>query len=83
MRQFLEGYSGICNFNYKLREGGGMCILEANPRIGADLAGDVPRERARELFELLDSRCGGRGGARAACDGASRDALRARAPCPV
>eukprot|EP00927_Polykrikos_kofoidii_P079094 TRINITY_DN75888_c0_g1_i1.p1 TRINITY_DN75888_c0_g1~~TRINITY_DN75888_c0_g1_i1.p1 ORF type:complete len:384 (-),score=70.70 TRINITY_DN75888_c0_g1_i1:51-1118(-) len=78
----LQGYSGICNFNYKVRKSdshtegvaavdgtevddnfvgdsglgsGGLCILEANTRVGGDLAVDVPRQRARELFERLDT----------------------------
>jgi len=54
MAVFLSDYSGICNFNYKVREGGSMAIFEVNTRVGADLACDVPRERARALFERLD-----------------------------
>jgi len=55
MKSFLVGYSGICNFNYKIRPSGTICIFEVNTRIGADLACDVPRPRARGLFEKLDS----------------------------
>mmetsp|Transcript_36949 Transcript_36949/g.106410 ORF Transcript_36949/g.106410 Transcript_36949/m.106410 type:complete len:350 (-) Transcript_36949:163-1212(-) len=51
---FLKDYSGICNFNYKIRPTGGMCIFEINTRVGADLACDVPRSRARILFQKLD-----------------------------
>jgi len=54
MQQFLSEYSGICNFNYKVRPSGGLCIFEINTRVGADLACDVPRRRARRLFEKLD-----------------------------
>uniref|UniRef100_A0A7S4SNW7 ATP-grasp domain-containing protein n=1 Tax=Alexandrium monilatum TaxID=311494 RepID=A0A7S4SNW7_9DINO len=55
MHSFLKGFSGICNFNYKLRASGDMCIFEVNPRVGGDLAFDVPRPRARALFEKLDA----------------------------
>lgn len=55
MRAFVCGFSGICNFNYKVRPTGDICIFEVNTRIGADLACDVPRPRARALFERLDS----------------------------
>lgn len=55
MHAFLVDYSGICNFNYKVRPSGSMCIFEVNTRVGADLACDVPRKRARALFEKLDS----------------------------
>mmetsp|Transcript_30669 Transcript_30669/g.77491 ORF Transcript_30669/g.77491 Transcript_30669/m.77491 type:complete len:385 (-) Transcript_30669:57-1211(-) len=54
MTGFLREYSGICNFNYKVRASGDMCIFEVNTRVGADLACDVPRDRARALFEKLD-----------------------------
>merc|ERR1712217_524615 len=37
MRSFLCGFSGICNFNYKLRSSGSICIFEVNPRVGGDL----------------------------------------------
>ncbi|CAJ1339659.1 unnamed protein product [Effrenium voratum] len=43
MQKLVQGYSGFINFNYKLRPDGQMCIMEANARIGADLACDVPR----------------------------------------
>jgi carbamoylphosphate synthase large subunit len=59
MRGFLRGYSGICNFNYKVREDGTLCIFEINTRVGSDLACDVPRPRARALFERLDALCVG------------------------
>jgi len=58
MTAFLQHYSGICNFNYKTRNNGEICIFEINPRIGADLAGDVPKPRAQQLFEKLDECCG-------------------------
>jgi len=54
MRELLVDYSGFCNFNYKLRSCGQICIFEANTRVGADLACDVPRPQARAMFERLD-----------------------------
>jgi hypothetical protein len=50
MTKFLAGFSGVCNFNYKVRPSGGMCIFEVNARVGADLACDVPRRRAAQFF---------------------------------
>ena len=45
----------MCNFNYKVRQDSGhMGIFEVNTRVGADLACDVPRERAKAFFEKLD-----------------------------
>lgn len=38
----------------QVRKSGSACMFEINTRVGADLACDVPRERARELFEKLD-----------------------------
>jgi len=59
MSAFLKGFSGFCNFNYKLRSRStkeeDIAILEANPRLGGDLASDAPRERARVMFEKLDA----------------------------
>lgn len=56
MQAFLQDYSGICNFNYKVRaSSGALCIFEVNTRVGADLACDVPRPLARALFERLDA----------------------------
>lgn len=60
MSRFLRDYSGICNFNYKVTPTGEMCIFEVNTRVGADLACDVPRYRARALFEKLDELSEGR-----------------------
>ena len=54
MKLFLSDFSGICNFNYKIRPDNGLCIFEVNARIGADLACDVPRRRAAAFFERLD-----------------------------
>lgn len=54
MARFLQEYDGILNFNYKQRPDGRICIFEVNTRIGADLGCDAPRERARQLFQLLD-----------------------------
>ena len=54
MKLFLAEFSGICNFNYKVRPDNGLCIFEVNARIGADLACDVPRRRAAAFFERLD-----------------------------
>ena len=55
MRKLLVGYSGICNFNYKIRPNGDMFIFEVNARIGADLACDIPRRRAAAFFNKLDT----------------------------
>ena len=56
MKGFLADFSGICNFNYKVRpDTGSMCIFEVNARVGADLACDVTRRRAAALFEKLDA----------------------------
>ena len=55
MKLFLSDFSGICNFNYKVRPNGGMCIFEVNARVGADLACDVPRMRAARFFGRLDA----------------------------
>ena len=55
MRKFVAGFSGICNFNYKVRPSGGMCIFEVNARVGADLACDIPRRRAAAFFARLDA----------------------------
>lgn len=53
--KFLVGFSGICNFNFKLREDGSMCIFEVNPRVGGDLSFDIPKPRARALLEKMDA----------------------------
>ena len=59
MKSFLTDFSGICNFNYKVRpKTGDMCIFEVNARVGADLACDVPRRRAAQFFDKLDSLSG-------------------------
>jgi len=55
MSEFLVGFTGICNFNYKLRPNGQMCIFEVNPRVGGDLVFDVPKPRVRAMFEKLDA----------------------------
>ena len=55
MALFVDEFSGICNFNYKVRPSGGMCIFEVNARVGADIACDVPRRRAAAFFRKLDS----------------------------
>lgn len=57
MHSFLVGYSGFCNFNYKIRKAGSICIFEVNARIGADLACEMPRDRAREMFQSLARLC--------------------------
>jgi len=48
-------FSGICNFNYKIRADNSLCIFEINTRVGADFACDIPRPRARAILEKLDS----------------------------
>jgi hypothetical protein len=55
MAALLDGYSGMCNVNYKLR-GDELCIFEVNTRVGGDLAMDAPPGLARTLFEALDRR---------------------------
>lgn len=55
MRAMLGPFSGICNFNYKIRPSGRMCIFEVNPRVGGDLVFDVPKRRVRVLLEKLDA----------------------------
>lgn len=47
--RLLGAYTGICNVNYKLVDGGLPKILEFNMRLGAD-SGDVP---ADELYRFL------------------------------
>lgn len=57
MRRFLANYSGFCNFNYKVRNDGKLCIFEANARVGGDLAFDIPQQwpdLAQAMFEKLD-----------------------------
>eukprot|EP00929_Paragymnodinium_shiwhaense_P096702 TRINITY_DN58394_c0_g1_i1.p1 TRINITY_DN58394_c0_g1~~TRINITY_DN58394_c0_g1_i1.p1 ORF type:complete len:557 (-),score=81.68 TRINITY_DN58394_c0_g1_i1:666-2336(-) len=54
-KKYLVDYSGICNFNYKIRSSGVLSIFEMNVRVGGDLACDAPREVAATLFERLDS----------------------------
>mmetsp|Transcript_168371 Transcript_168371/g.323483 ORF Transcript_168371/g.323483 Transcript_168371/m.323483 type:complete len:655 (+) Transcript_168371:110-2074(+) len=54
MSLIMQGFSGICNFNYKVRPNGRMVIFEVNPRVGGDLVYDVPSWRSRALFEKLD-----------------------------
>ena len=56
MRLFVRDFSGICNFNYKVRpaHAGRLAIFEINARVGGDLAVDVPRGRAAALLEQLD-----------------------------
>jgi hypothetical protein len=56
MQTLLQGYSGVCNFNYKIRAiSGEIAIFEVNTRVGGDLCDDVPRWRARAFLEKLDS----------------------------
>lgn len=58
MRSFLQGYSGFCNFNYKVLGAdtppGELCILEVNTKLGSDLARAVNWARARKFLETLD-----------------------------
>lgn len=60
LRTLLGAFSGLANFNYKVRPDGRLAIFECNPRLGADLACDVPRARAREFFERMDGRMAAR-----------------------
>lgn len=57
MSALLADYSGFCNFNYKIGADGCMRLFEANTRVGADLACDVPRGRARAMFQALHDQC--------------------------
>ena len=54
MRAIIAGFSGLCNFNYKERPDGSICVFEVNVRLGCDLACDVARERFRLVLERLD-----------------------------
>lgn len=54
-RKAVVGFSGILNFNYKLRKDGNICIFEANPRVGGDLAFDIPKPRVRAMLEKMDA----------------------------
>ena len=56
MAALVKDYTGVCNFNYKLRDAdGSLAILECNTRVGGDLAADAPRKAAKEFFEALDA----------------------------
>eukprot|EP00929_Paragymnodinium_shiwhaense_P109376 TRINITY_DN75781_c0_g1_i1.p1 TRINITY_DN75781_c0_g1~~TRINITY_DN75781_c0_g1_i1.p1 ORF type:complete len:558 (+),score=87.05 TRINITY_DN75781_c0_g1_i1:100-1773(+) len=55
MSAILTDFSGICNFNYKLRPNGDLAIFEVNPRVGGDLVFDVPKKRVRSMLEKLDA----------------------------
>ena len=55
MTALLAGYSGVANFNFKVRPSGEIAIFEVNTRVGGDLAEDVPRWRARTFLEKLDA----------------------------
>eukprot|EP00747_Dinoflagellata_sp_TGD_P093036 gnl/TRDRNA2_/TRDRNA2_165618_c0_seq1.p2 gnl/TRDRNA2_/TRDRNA2_165618_c0~~gnl/TRDRNA2_/TRDRNA2_165618_c0_seq1.p2 ORF type:complete len:142 (-),score=19.44 gnl/TRDRNA2_/TRDRNA2_165618_c0_seq1:26-451(-) len=57
MGRFLDGYSGFCNFNYKVASDGTMRIFEINARVGADLACDaswMKPELVCAMFEKLE-----------------------------
>ena len=56
METLVRDYSGFVNFNYKIRQSDQqLLIMEANARVGADLACDVPRPHACHMLELLDA----------------------------
>ena len=56
MSALVTDYTGVCNFNYKLRDAdGSLALLECNTRVGGDLAADAPRNAAKEFFEALDA----------------------------
>jgi len=46
----LRSYTGVCNVNYKTKEGT-IKILEVNARVGADL-GDAPPDKARAFLDV-------------------------------
>ena len=55
MRHLLQGFSGICNFNYKVDAASGrLKIFEINCRVGSDLACDAPTAMLRQFFAKLD-----------------------------
>ncbi|CAE8720166.1 unnamed protein product, partial [Polarella glacialis] len=54
MKKLLCNFNGICCLGSKLRKDGSICIFEVNPRIGGDLVFQVPKGRARGMFEKLD-----------------------------
>merc|ERR1712150_68422 len=47
MSAFLRDYFGVCNFNYKVRPDGRMCIFELNTRMTGDLVTEAPRPLSR------------------------------------
>ena len=48
MAFLVKDYTGVCNFNYKLRDAdGSLALLECNTRVGGDLAADAPRKPRR------------------------------------
>ena len=53
LQALFVGYSGVCNVNFKLREGA-ISIFEVNTRVGGDLANDAARADAQAFFEALD-----------------------------
>ena len=50
----LEGYSGICNFNYKLRKDRSIAIFECNIRAGRDIT-DAPLHMAEHFLRMAYS----------------------------
>jgi hypothetical protein len=65
-QQLVAGYSGFCNFNYKLRDAGGtaagdasaadtLAIFEMNARVGGDVVNDAPKALARAFLERVNA----------------------------
>lgn len=48
--QFLCGYSGIANVNYKIRKDGSPCIFEFNVRLGGDSL-NMPNNELTQMFK--------------------------------
>lgn len=52
--QFLCGYSGVANVNYKIRKDGTPCIFEFNVRLGGDSL-NMPNNELTQLFRRYAS----------------------------
>ena len=55
LQRLLEGYTGVGNFNYKVRSTGELALFEMNTRLGADMACDVPAHLLRSYVRLIVS----------------------------
>ena len=61
LEPFVRFFTGVCNFNYKIRPNGRVAIFEINPRVGADFC-DVKVSLARLIVETASNyaRCSAR-----------------------